>query len=73
MRCSAVFPVKRLLVETDAPYQAQRGQDFSCWADLPMIFKTISDLRREAESPCTDAGELEAQIESNFRRAAHQE
>ena len=69
MRCAALFAEDRLLTETDAPYQARRGQSFSHWADLPFIVKAAAALRREAGSPCADAGELEARIEANFRRA----
>jgi TatD DNase family protein len=62
MRCCALFPTERLLTETDAPFQAPRGQDFSHWADLPGIIETAAALSSEAAS----AKELEAQIEANF-------
>jgi TatD DNase family protein len=64
MRCCALFPSERLLTETDAPFQAPRGRDFSHWADLPGIIETAAALRRAA-----GAKELEAQIEANFRAA----
>ena len=65
----ALFPVERLLTETDAPFQPLRGQNFSQWADLPLIIETAAALRREAENAITDAKELENQIETNFRAA----
>jgi TatD DNase family protein len=69
MRCCAVFPANRLLVETDAPFQPLRGQGFSQWADLPRILEAAAALRREAGSPAVHAGELETLIEANFRTA----
>ena len=67
MRCCALFPAERLLTETDAPYQPQRGKSFSHWDDLPVIIKAAAALRHEAKSPIADAAELEARIEQNFR------
>jgi len=69
MRCCAVFPANRLLVETDAPFQPPRGQGFSQWADLPRVLEAAAALRREAGSPTVNAGELETMIEANFRTA----
>ena len=75
MRCAALFPQDRLLAETDAPYQPPRAQEFSHWTDLSRIIETMAALRREdaegkhAASPCSDTGELEEQIEENFRAA----
>ena len=66
MRCCAVFPVDRLLTETDAPFQPQRGQCFSHWADLPRIIETAAILRHEAGLPAANIDELENQIETNF-------
>jgi len=63
----ALFPAERLLSETDAPFQPRRTENFSQWADLPLIIETAATLRREAESAVTDAKELEARIEANFR------
>jgi TatD DNase family protein len=68
MRCCALFPAERLLSETDAPFQAPRGRDFSQWADLPGIIETAAALRSEAAG----AKELELQIEANFRAAFFQ-
>jgi TatD DNase family protein len=65
MRCCALFPAERLLTETDAPFQAPRGQEFSHWADLPGIIETAAALRSEAAR----AKELESQIEANFHAA----
>ena len=68
MRCCAVFPADRLLTETDAPFQPLRGQSFSQWTNLPRIIEAAAILRREAGSPGANPGELETQIETNFRR-----
>jgi TatD DNase family protein len=65
MRCCALFPAERLLTETDAPFQAPRGQGFSHWADLPSIIETAASIRSEAAS----TKELETQIEANFHAA----
>jgi TatD DNase family protein len=35
MRCCAMFPVDRVLTETDAPFQAPKGWDFSHWQTCP--------------------------------------
>ena len=69
MRCAALFPAEKLLTETDAPYQAPRNQEFSCWTDLPRIVESIAALRRDADSSCANTEELESRIESNFRAA----
>jgi len=61
IHCCTLLPAERLLTETDAPFQPVRGQNFSQWADLPVIIKAAAALRGE------DAKELEAQIEANFR------
>jgi TatD DNase family protein len=63
----ALFPAERLLTETDAPFQPRRTENFSQWADLPLIIETAAALRREAASAVTDAKELETRIEANFR------
>jgi TatD DNase family protein len=67
-RCCALFPVERLLSETDAPYQGLRGKGFSRWADLPAILRGMAALRREAGKPGGDAGDLEKTIDGNFFR-----
>jgi TatD DNase family protein len=69
MRCCAVFPAKRLLVETDSPYQPLRGKQFSAWGDLPRIVETAAALRREAGMEASNAAELEETIRTNFRAA----
>ena len=63
----ALFPAEKLLTETDAPFQPPRGESFSQWANLPLIIETAAALRRETGSAVTDAKELGAQIEANFR------
>jgi TatD DNase family protein len=68
MRSCALLPVERLLTETDAPYQPQRGEKFSKWSDLPLILEAAAALRQEAGYNTTTK-ELENQIEINFRRA----
>jgi TatD DNase family protein len=65
IRCCVLLPAERLLLETDAPFQATRGREFSHWADLPHIIETAAALRSESAS----AKELESQIEKNFHTA----
>ena len=47
-RSCALFPSDRILIETDAPYMPPRGKAFSSMQDLPLIYKTASDLRSQA-------------------------
>jgi len=69
MRCCAVFPVGRLLTETDAPFQPPRGKEFSCYTDLARILETITALRRETGTRDLSAGEMKKIIEKNFHAA----
>jgi TatD DNase family protein len=68
-RCCASLPVDRLLLETDAPYQALRGNRVSSWADLPAILQAAAVLRREAEQPGGNPAALEQLVAENFFRA----
>jgi len=68
MKCCALLPAERLLTETDAPYAPRRGENFSCWTDLPLILETASKLRCEAGNKTTSK-ELENQIDMNFMKA----
>jgi hypothetical protein len=63
IRCCTLFPLDRLLTETDAPFQPLRGKQFSSYADLRLIITAMAGLRGEA------ALSLESIIEDNFRRA----
>jgi TatD DNase family protein len=63
MRCCAAFPADRLLTETDAPYQPLRGKEFSTYADLEAIVKTMTALRGDGVT----ATEMESVVEGNFR------
>jgi TatD DNase family protein len=65
IRCCALFPPERLLTETDAPFQPQRGKKFSSYADLKLIIETMVALRSER----SDIEEMENIIEQNFHRA----
>jgi TatD DNase family protein len=67
-RCCTRFPAERLLTETDAPYQPLRGRNFSRWADLPLILRSMAELRREGGWEGT-VEELEETVDENFRRA----
>jgi len=67
IQCCSLLPAERLLTETDAPYQPRRGEKFSTWADLPLIIKTMANLRGESGN-LIDEKDLEAQIEINFRK-----
>jgi len=62
IQCCAQLPAERLLTETDAPYAPRRGEPFSRYADLPLILETAAELRGK------NIKELEAQIETNFRK-----
>ena len=69
MRCCAVFPVERLLTETDSPYQPLRGMKFSSYAGIGDILETAAALRRRAGKENLSAEEMEKTIEINFRSA----
>ena len=66
IQCCSSLPVERLLTETDAPFQPRKGEKYSSWADLPLILKTIVNLRGESGS-LIDEKDLETQIENNFK------
>ncbi|WP_461246393.1 TatD family hydrolase [Treponema sp. R6D11] len=68
IQCCSLLPVERLLTETDAPFQPRRGENFSSWADLPLILKTAAALRNDAGEKI-DESELEKRIEGNFNTA----
>jgi TatD DNase family protein len=71
IRCCAMFPLDRLLTETDAPFQPLRGEKFSSYADLKRIIEAMTALRGEV-SPSKEgvsAAEMENCIEHNFFRA----
>jgi len=67
-RSCALLPAERLLTETDAPFQPQRGQKYSQWSDLPVIIETIASLRREAGNNIVTE-DMESQITNNFYNA----
>ena len=69
MRCCAVFPARRLLAETDAPFQPPRGREYSRYDDLKTIVETAAALRTEAGTEISGIEELENAIEGNFRAA----
>jgi TatD DNase family protein len=64
IRCCAIFPLDRLLTETDAPFQPLRGKKFSSYADLKLIIETMAALRGEGMS----SKKMENIIEDNFNR-----
>jgi TatD DNase family protein len=68
IRSCAAFPVDRLLLETDAPYQSLRGREFSRWGDLPVILAGAAALRREAGTLGGTVEELERITDGNFYR-----
>ncbi|MCL2720423.1 MAG: TatD family hydrolase [Treponema sp.] len=70
IRSCSLLPADRLLTETDAPYQPQRGKQFSSWSDLPLILETAAALRSTVGNIITK-DELEKQIELNFRKVFH--
>jgi TatD DNase family protein len=69
MRCCALFPVERVLTETDAPFQPLRGKNFSCYADLGRILEAMAALRHEDGGANASAAEMEKIVENNFRAA----
>ena len=69
IRSVVKFPIDRLLLETDAPYQPIRGKANSSWADLRIISRAITAMRRESGQPEITAQEFESIIDANFKSA----
>ena len=63
---AANFPPGRILLETDAPYQPLRGNNFSSWRDLEQICQGIAAIRKEAGVMCNTKDELEEQTTASF-------
>jgi TatD DNase family protein len=59
----AALPTERLLAETDAPWQPPRGSAHCSLGDIGRVVAAMASLRG------AEAGELEARLEANFRRA----
>jgi len=59
----AHLPPERLLTETDAPYQMQRGEVYSTWRDLPFILDAIAKFRNGLTA--LDAEKI---VERNFEK-----
>jgi TatD DNase family protein len=66
IHCCGSLPLDHLLLETDAPYQALRGREFSRWADLAAIRSGAAAIRREAGAAGGDPAELERATDKNF-------
>jgi len=68
INCAAHFPLDRLLLETDAPYQPLRLKTFSSYRDLSAICAALAVLRNDAGSPGSTPEELEEATTENFFR-----
>ncbi|MDR2313983.1 MAG: TatD family hydrolase [Spirochaetaceae bacterium] len=66
IRSCAAFPLERILLETDAPWQPLRGRAFSSWADLSAILRAAAAIRKEAGVPGGGEAELEKGTDKNF-------
>jgi TatD DNase family protein len=62
----ALIPAKRLLFETDAPYQPLRGNTHSHYCDLAPILEKAASLRREANTDYADRHTLETLTDTQF-------
>jgi TatD DNase family protein len=65
MRACAALPAERLLVETDAPYQAPMGKAFSSYGDITAVIAKAAELRSVSGKPCAKE-ELESITDGNF-------
>lgn len=63
----AQIPVERLLFETDAPYQGQRGAPYASYRDLPRIVQEAAELRKGKGDALSEEA-LAAQVAENFFR-----
>jgi TatD DNase family protein len=62
----SVIPARRLLFETDAPYQPPRGSAYSHYRDLPQILEKAAALRQEAANDFADPLALENLTDTQF-------
>lgn len=62
----AKLPEDRLLFETDAPYQALRGQRYSSWNDLSLVIEAAARIHRNYGTGTADAKQLEQISDNNF-------
>ncbi|MDR0540560.1 MAG: TatD family hydrolase [Spirochaetaceae bacterium] len=69
--CCAALDIHRILFETDAPYQARRGFEFSTYRDIYAILNEAAQLRRQAgiDTPVCTPDDLEQQTDINFKEA----
>lgn len=63
IRCAEELPFERLLLETDAPYQTLKGEDFTSPEDIKKVYSAVSRLRN------LDEEELSERIFGNFKKA----
>lgn len=61
--CIKDLPLEKLLLETDAPFQTLKGEEFTSVADIKKVYETASLLRE------CDLGDLCPRIEENFINA----
>lgn len=61
--CVEELPLERLLLETDAPYQTLKGEDFTSPDDIKKVYSEAARLRS------LDKENLSAQIFENFKKA----
>ena len=63
MECVTNTEIDRLLLETDAPYQTLKGEEFTSIGEIERVYEAAINLRN-AERP-----ELSASLQENFKRA----
>ena len=61
--CVRELPLERLLLETDAPFQTLKGEEFTSVADIKKVYEAASLLRE------CDLGTLCTRLEDNFINA----
>jgi TatD DNase family protein len=66
IRCCALLDSRRLLLETDAPYQPLPGKTHTSWPDIFTVIQAAADLRRQAGRDASDRAELEHIADANF-------
>lgn len=63
LQCAENIPPERLLLETDAPYQTLKGEQFTRLSDIRSVYEKTSEIKK------IELNELCEEIKNNFLKA----